>query len=423
MDTIEIKEQLSRIEREVKEEGQKAKQEVETALKDHAKTADVEAIKEAFETYCATAEKRMDELKEIAEKQGMKLNEYAEKGQSVVKSFGDNLADALKDKAEYMASMVGDKSKAGINFTVKAAGTMATSNILPAVSTAMPYSLTDFEGGITRIARRRPFIRQILNARAVSSMYVAWAEQVNVDGAANTVAEGAAKPQVDFDVQERTAKVEKIAAFAKTSKENLADVQGMRNFIEDEIRELVELKLDSQLYNGNGTSPNLKGLVTWASTASVAGTGMALGVDAANNWDVLLAVKAVMANNNFEGNVALVNPLDLALMSVSKTSQGVYIMPPFARTNANQWVDIAGLRVVANSGVTAGDFVVLDTSKVNLGIREEFNIQVGYENDDFTKNLVTILGELRAILYVKTNYANAVVKGTFATVKAAMETA
>jgi hypothetical protein len=49
------------------------------------------------------------------------------------------------------------------------------------------------------------------------------------------------------------------------------------------------------------------------------------------------------------------------------------------------------------------------------------NIQVGYVNDDFTKNLVTILCEARAAAFVKVNHYGAFVKGNFATAKAALE--
>ena len=54
-------------------------------------------------------------------------------------------------------------------------------------------------------------------------------------------------------------------------------------------------------------------------------------------------------------------------------------------------------------------------TKDNLRIREEMNIQVGYVNDDFTKNLVTVLAEMRACNYVKSNHFGAFVAGEFAT--------
>lgn len=425
MEPNEVKNELDRIVKEVKEEGLKAKKEFDQAVADRAKKEDVDAIKHAFHEYTEKAEEKITELKGIAEAQGVKINELMEFGAKAKsnKSFGDQLTDALTEKLEFNTAMKGSIGSPRGSITAKVAATMTTANILPSVATAIPYSLVDGGGEIIGIARREPFIREILNARPINSMYAWWAEAVNPDGGATTVAEGAAKPLIDSDVQERTAKVEKVAAFAKMSKEVLADVQGFRNFIEEELRASVELEMDKQLYEGNGTSPNLKGLYTWATTLSVAGTPFALGVDNANNFDVLLAAKAVMASTYFfNANVALVNPLDLAIMQMLKESptSGNYVMPPFS---TNSGLNVGGMRVIANPEVDAGTFVVLDTSKPRLRIREDFTIDYGYENDDFRKNLVSVVGEMRALLYLPTNYAGAVLKGTFATLKAAMETA
>jgi hypothetical protein len=75
---------------------------------------------------------------------------------------------------------------------------------------------------------------------------------------------------------------------------------------------------------------------------------------------------------------------------------------------------------VENPGVPVGDFYVGDFTKANLRIREEMNVQVGYVNDDFTKNLVTVLCETRAAAFVKSNHYGAIVKGNFTTAKAAL---
>ncbi len=47
-------------------------------------------------------------------------------------------------------------------------------------------------------------------------------------------------------------------------------------------------------------------------------------------------------------------------------------------------------------------------------------MKVGYENDDFTKNLMTILVEARTVHYIKNNHLNAFVQGDFATAIAAI---
>ena len=43
-------------------------------------------------------------------------------------------------------------------------------------------------------------------------------------------------------------------------------------------------------------------------------------------------------------------------------------------------------------------------------------MSIGWENDDFTKNLVTILGEKRMLAYIKSQYKTAFVADTFANV-------
>ena len=52
-----------------------------------------------------------------------------------------------------------------------------------------------------------------------------------------------------------------------------------------------------------------------------------------------------------------------------------------------------------------------DFSKWRVRLREGFNIDMGYDGNDFTKNLITILGEIRLVSYVKGNHTGAFVLG------------
>lgn len=383
-----------------------------TAIKDQSEK-DVKSLTEQIVKLSEDKEanqKALDQL--IAERKDIKLAGQKEKTAEQV------MGEAMQAKSADLLSLKNNKNFGGVSFDVKAAGTMLMANY-----TGGTYGLTSWDPEFVRVPLRQPFIRQIVSVRPVSSMYVAWAEQANRDGAVATVAEGAAKPQIDFDWVEATKKVEKIAGYVKTSKEVLADIANASAEINQELVQLIQVKLDDQLLSGNGTTPNLKGILTYAPTISVASTVLALGVEQANNADVIRAAVwfiEAAGFGSYRPNYVILNPIDAAFMDVSKTSQGIYVMPPFSSTNG---ATIAGLRVITNTAITAGTFLVGDFSKDILGIREEINIQIGYENDDFTKNLVTIVGEMRAVNYIKANNVSAFVKGTFATVKAAMETA
>jgi HK97 family phage major capsid protein len=328
-------------------------------------------------------------------------------------SFGEIVGAELK-KIDLKGFAENMKSTA--SFEVKAAGTITTGNY-----SGGTVGITQWDPSFALVPRREPFLRQIVTVRPVGEKYVAWAEQANRDGGAGQTAEGAAKSQADFDIVEASKKVEKITAYSKISKEALADLPFLQSEINSDLLSLVNLKLDADLLMGNGTTPALKGINEYATAFSVAGTALSLGIDNANEFDALRAAIWQVQNAYFQPNYIVLNPIDVAKMDMLKDTTNAYLV----HQAAGQFMfrSYYGLPVIANNGVTAGSFFVGDFSKSNLGIREEVNIQIGYENDDFTKNLVTILAEMRAVHYVKSNHVAAIVKGTFSAAKTALETA
>lgn len=326
---------------------------------------------------------------------------------ATVKSFEAELKESVEAHKDAISALHAGGSEK-VNLTMKAAGTMLISSNYSGGT----VGLSNWDPEFARVQRRQPFMRELVRVLTTDNMYIAWAEQANPDpGVAGTVAEGAAKPQTDFDIVERSAKVEKIAVWIKVSKEALADLKFLQSEINTELRELVELKLDEQILSGNGTTPNLKGILQYAPAFAAVST-MALLIPTPNRFDVLMAAVAQIAAANFQADTAVLNPADFYAMQLVKDAEGRYLLPPFSTADGMR---VAGLRIVANNGVTAGTFLVGDFKKDNLAIREELNIQIGYVNDDFTKNLVTILAELRAVNYIKTNHVNAFVQGTFST--------
>jgi uncharacterized protein (UPF0548 family) len=82
---------------------------------------------------------------------------------------------------------------------------------------------------------------------------------------------------------------------------------------------------------------------------------------------------------------------------------------------------VANLPVITSSYMAAGTYLVGDFSKSNVRVREGVNMQVGYVNDDFQRNMVTILAEARLVHYVKANDVNAFVYGDISTDIAAID--
>lgn len=419
MEIKEIKDAIDEASKNLKEGVEGAKNQAAEALKkagEFVASLEEKADKEAVDTLIKGLEEKLKATQDHADALDLKLQKDGNK-KNEQKSFSQRLYDTLTEKSAVLLGLK-DAKKEGLAFDIKAAGTMLISGNYSGGT----VGLSSWDSEFARVPKRQPFLREIVTVRPVSSSYVAWAEQANLDGGAGNTAEGAAKTQADFDIVEANKKVEKITSYIKVSKEALADIPYLNSEINTELVELLSVKLDTDILGGSGISPIMKGILEYAPAFSVAGTALALGVNGANNFDVIRAAVRqvnVAGKGKFVANYVVLHPDDAAMMDLTKATDGQYLIPPFVTAEGQK---VAGLMVIENIGITAGDFLVGDFKKSNLGIREDINISIGYENDDFTKNLVTILGEVRAVHYIKSNHTTAFVKGTFATAKAAMET-
>ncbi len=370
---------------------------------------------EALKSQLTSLESKSDntEVKSaIAKLEGMieGMKEVKTSENVTLKSIGQAIAEAYTNSIDKITAV---KENGGlINLDVKAAGTMSITGNYSGGQVA----LSQLESGVARIVRRRPFLRELVNVAGTVSKYITYIEQKNPDGGAGMTAEGALKSQADFDLVETSKAVKKVTAWIKVSKEMIADLPFMRNEIDTELMELVELKLDAQILSGDGTGDNLEGILLNA-TAWSAG-GFALSIPTPNEFDVLRVAIAQVQGLEFNANYIVLHPEDCAKMELTKTTQGEYT---YAMSYiVDGVVRVKSIPVVENTGITAGTFLVGDFSKSNLRIREDLNVQVGYVNDDFTKNLMTILCEARAVHYVKSNHYGAFIKGTFSTAKTAL---
>lgn len=351
----------------------------------------------------------LKDIKEMSEKI-QSISEKAEQPKST--SFKDAIFAGMTANKEAIAKLK-DQGNGTVSFQVKAAGTITTSNVDP-VSSGISILLTQMENGITGLPRQQPFFMNLFSWTKTNKPNIAYAEMKNPDGGAGMTAEGAAKTQADFDLVEATQAVKKVTSFIKVSKEALDDIDQMNAEINKELLTLVKLKADSGCLDGDGTGDNLTGILTVATAFDGAG----VEVTSANNFDVIVAaitqiVTAEVISGTpagFMPNVVVMNPVDVTNMRLTKSSTGEYVFP----VTVNGATTVIEVPVVSNPWMPAGEFLVMDSTKASAYIRENANIQVGYVNDDFTKNLVTILCEMRLCIFVKSNHTKAFVKGDFA---------
>lgn len=384
-----------------------------TIDKFNEKVADIE------KKYADKVEKKeLDDLTEKVKEQGLLIQKLKEGGipdnEQGSKSLASILAETYVKNLDKIKDQKGVKGMQAFNMDVKSATTMTRAN----GTGSDTIITTELEPGLTRIVSRKPFLRDIMNVSGTTAQYIKYTEQANRDGAAGETGEGLVKNRIDFDMVVTSAEVKKITAFIKVSEEMIEDIDYIQGEINSELIEQINLKFDSQLFSGTGLTIYLKGITAFiTSEMSVSGTPFESSVVACNRLDVLRAAVAIINANQFTPTYILLHPYDAAGMELEKDDGGQYVLPSFVGQNGKQ---IAGVPIIENTGITAGTFIAGDFTKCYLRIRKDATLKVGYDADDFTKNLVTILAELRACHYIKTNHVNAFARGTFSTLISAM---
>lgn len=327
-------------------------------------------------------------------------------------SFKEQIKAQILEKKEDFSALKTDKT-ARFGFTVKAVGDMLIST-----NTTGRVARTEVDPMRARIVRRKPFILDLVNVGSTTANTMYWIEQTAPEGTPAMTAEGATKAQIDWNYVENSAPVRKMTAFVKASKEMLDDVDGFAQDIADELTERVLLLADEQILTGDGTGQNLEGIS--ANATPFAAGGLANTVAAANDTDVLRAALAQVDRQFFDPNVIVIHPDKAAVMDLQKGSDNHYLLPPFVTADG---LNIRGVRVVTNTGVAADEFYAGDLSKYKFKLREGISIDIGYDGNDWTKNMVTPLAEMRGVGYIPANHYGAIVKGTFTVAKALLDPA
>lgn len=232
-------------------------------------------------------------------------------------------------------------------------------------------------------------VRQILRAIPVTSNMVNSLREASWTNSAAEVSQGAAKPESDVTFEQYNVPITTVAHWIKISNQLLADAPAVVAYIESRLRDGLAQRIESQLINGNGTSPNLSGLTDSGNYTAYTPTSDDLLVDAINR------VKYTMWAAGNMPDTVIVNPADWGAMERTRegAGTGAYLYGiPGAGAQTNPF----GLNVVLSNHLTQGKVLVarLSDSAV-LYNRSGAVVEMGYQNDDFTRNLVTVRVEER----------------------------
>lgn len=325
-------------------------------------------------------------LKEQVDELVQKLAEGGPGADEARKSAGELFTADERVKA----FLSGEPSSGKIDIRLKTTLTSLTTDAAGSVGDAIDGTRL---AGILPLPQRRLTVRDLISPGRMDGNTLEYVKETGFTNNAGMVAEGAAKPESDIKLDLVTTSAKVIAHWMKASKQVLSDISQLRSIIDQRLLYGLAYKEESQLLNGDGTGQNLLGIVPQA-TAYAAPLALA----DLNILDVLrlAMLQAALAEYPATGNV--MHPTDWAGIETLKDTTGRYIIGnPQGTTSPTLW----GLPVVATQSMTVRKFL---TGAFKLGAqlfdRWDARIETGFVNDDFTKNLVTILGEERLALAV-----------------------
>ncbi len=323
-------------------------------------------------------------------------------------SFLKTLEDAKDELKAIKRNGTGMKTfvlkAADIHTTATTGSTRAITN---SVSAATAQRLGD--GTIQEIRRGKPFILDYVSVGSTNSAVLVWFDELAKEGDFAVTAEGVLKPMVQYRFERKSSDYKKAAGYSVMTDEFDRDFPQIVTM----IKRLMQTDLRNKI-----ADLILADVISNATTFAY--TGLNASIENADNYAAIGAAIAQMQALYFDGNYTLfLNQADAWKMKLVKDTQGNYIMPPMDWNGQ----DFAFGSVFVDPRIAAGTFVIGDLSAFNVDFYGDVIVKMGHVNDDLIKNQFTLVVERFFYSYIKTNSKPGIVKGTFSTIKTALETA
>lgn len=380
---------------------EKANQELQTALAGKLDASKLEAIQKASEE----AGKNVIKLNEEFEKMQAKMKFSESKGLT----FDEALEKAITpDLLKSMISKVGSKGVlGGFNVDINPAQVFKANMTAGTNLTYSTFANSVVEPvrtpGVAKAPDRVVSILDMVNIGqlAPNQPRLTWVERSARTAGAAARNEGAIMGNSDFTYIQRSTDVQNISTYVKTTRESLEYWDQLLSEIRLELVPMLQRKLDDYLLTGTGVAPELAGITTLVNAYTY--TGLNTSVQSATVADAIYAGLTQVMVNKHVPNGILLHPTDVAKMNLMKDKNDQFILPPFMSANGMQ---IDGIPVKVNTGITAGYVLLGDFTKASVWFRKGIDIRVWDQNDtDPIYNYMTITADMAAAFKVPTvNY-------------------
>lgn len=258
--------------------------------------------------------------------------------------------------------------------------------------------------GFQDIRQREIVLLDLVPRVATNSDTIEYVREDTFTNAAAAVAEASAttgtsglKPESTLAYSVQTSPVRTIAHWIPVTNRMLSDAPAIRGIINGRLLLGLDLVLETQILSGSGAGENLTGILTTAGI-NIQGKGTDNVLDA-----IFKARTQIRVTGRGRPTAVVLHPNDwqavrLSRENVASGTLGAYLMGPPSQVGP---VTVWGLPVVESEAITENTGLIGDfTMGCTLYDREQAAIRVGTIDDQFVRNMQTILAELRAALIV-----------------------
>ncbi len=338
-----------------------------------------------------------DDVQASIEKLGVEQHEIAERlimiEQNGAPSNSNNVAfvsmgKQYTDSDQYQAYISGSASKA--RFEVQANTLVgADANVAP-----------DRKEGIVPGDSQILTLESLFPSVPTSSNAIEYTREASFTNNAAEAAEAAEKGESALTWALVNMPVSTVAHWIKISRQLAADAPALAAYVNLRMIYGVNRRVETQLAIGNGTPPNISGITDSGNFTAHGYAAAALGT--LKKFVLIRKIIADLWGSGYFADAIVLNPADFATMDIDQFDVATNNLVRF-NVNALGQTTLFGIPIVQSAGMTADLFVVGAFAQTGtIYNREGVIVEMSDSDDDnFTKNLVTIRAERRLALTIE----------------------
>jgi HK97 family phage major capsid protein len=237
--------------------------------------------------------------------------------------------------------------------------------------------------------------------------YIDWDSATSIRAAA-AIAENGTFPESTAIFTEFGLALQKIGDSLPISVEVTRQAARFAREVELFIVRNVDIKVDADLANGNGTAPQLRGLVTSAPTY----TPVASGIFRASIYDLIVKMAEAITSTGgakYLPTFVLMNIADINRMRLTKDVNGQYIIPPFVTADGKE---ISGMTIIECNTIAANTLVLGDSMYGTIYEDGNTEVEMGWVNAQFTSDMMTLKARKFLALLIRNVDASGFLKCT-----------